>query len=446
MKRQETENKVTVIGGGLAGSEAAYQLAKRGIPVILYEMRPQRMTEAHVTSNFAELVCSNSFGSNSEGAASWLLKQEVEKMGSFILSLAKKHSVPAGQSLAIDREAFSEEVTQTLEQLPLIEIRREELNEIPEKGVVVMATGPLTTANLSQSLQSIIGGNSLYFYDAISPIVSLDSLDLNEMFYASRYGKGEADFLNIPLEKEAYFEFVDDLLQAEKVVAHEFEKEKYFESCMPIEVIASRGPLTLAFGPMKPVGLENPKTGKRAFAVVQLRAENKYKTAYNLVGFQTKMKYPEQLRIFRKLPGFSQAEFLRLGSLHRNTYLDSPRVLTSTLQLKARDSLFVAGQLTGTEGYLESAATGLLAGINAAAYFSKEELVKLPAATMLGALLEAITDETKENFQPINANFGVLPPLEEKPPKGKFDKKTKGMLFTQRSQKVLSAEINAGRL
>jgi methylenetetrahydrofolate--tRNA-(uracil-5-)-methyltransferase len=413
LENKMKRNKVIVIGGGLAGSEAALQLAIRGIGVELYEMRPKTMTEAHTSEKFAELVCSNSFGSAVSHSASGILKTELTELGALVLERAFFHRVPAGASLAVDREKFAGAVTEEICSHPEIEIHREELTEIPTDRVCIVATGPLSSPALIQSLSGLVGDMSLYFYDAISPIVSAESLDLEKMFWGNRYGKGEtADFLNIPLDKSQYETLVNDLLTGDVVLPHNFEEEKYFESCMPIEAIAARGPRTLAFGPLKPVGLSDPKRPERAHAVIQLRAENKYKTAFNLVGFQTKLKYKEQERVFRKLPGLENAEFLRLGSMHRNTFVDSPRVLQPTLQLKNHPNIFIAGQLTGTEGYLESTATGYWAAHNAARLVSGLSPETLPADTMLGALLTAITDSTRINFQPMNSNMGILPPLE----------------------------------
>ncbi|MCB0405513.1 MAG: methylenetetrahydrofolate--tRNA-(uracil(54)-C(5))-methyltransferase (FADH(2)-oxidizing) TrmFO [Bdellovibrionales bacterium] len=433
---------VTVVGAGLAGAEAAWQIASRGVRVDLYEMRPSRMTEAHVTPGFAELVCSNSFGSLSAYSASNLLKEELDKLGGFVLSVAREFEVPAGASLAVDRVKFSEKITNSLQSLPNVYVHREEIREVPASGVVVLATGPLTSSDLAASFCSLVGQDSLYFYDAISPIVLFDSLDTSQMFFGSRYGKGNPDFLNVPLSKEQYEELIYDLTHGEVVGAHPFEKEKYFESCMPIEVLASRGPKTLAFGPLKPVGLEVPQTGKRAYAVVQLRKENKFGTAYNLVGFQTKLKYGEQLRVFRKLPGFAEAEFLRLGSLHRNTFIDSPRLLAPTLQLRKEPRVFVAGQLTGTEGYLESSATGLLAGLNCVRLLEGQVPLRLPVDTMLGGLLGSITDREKKNFQPMNSNIGVLPPLENLPKTVKRDKQARNAAYTQRALDSLEGWLN----
>lgn len=398
-------------------------------------MRPQQMTEAHKTAHFAELVCSNSFGSDLAHSASRILKDEITAMGSFVLRKARECQIPAGGSLSVDRNQFCKTITEELERNPLIEIRREECLRLSKDSLTIIATGPLTSKRLVEELTTLNGKTSLYFYDAISPIVSTDSLNLNAMFAASRYGKGEPDFLNIPLDESQYFQFVDRLKQAEVVLPHNFEEERYFESCLPIEQLASRGNLTLAYGPMKPVGLNDPRTGKRAFAVIQLRAENKSKTAYNLVGFQTKMKYKEQERVFRQLPGLENAEFLRLGSMHRNTFLDSPRVIRQSLQLSLYPHLLVAGQLTGTEGYLESTATGLLAAINAVRLMKKQAPLQLPEHTMLGALIRAITDPNKINFQPINANFGVLPPLDLQHHR---DKKKRNEAFAVRSKEALS--------
>lgn len=427
------DNSVTVIGGGLAGSEAAWQLAEQGIDVHLYEMRPTRMTPAHKTSACAELVCSNSFGSEVPHAASQILKEELVRLGGLVLKTARDFKVPAGASLAVDREKFSQKITEHLENHPRIHIHREELPTLPEKGVVIVATGPLTSDSLCKSICEKIGASSLYFYDAISPIVSAESLDFNQMFQANRYDKGEtSDFWNIPLDKEQYETLIADLLSGDVVLPHDFEEEKYFEGCMPIEAIAARGPKTLSFGPLKPAGLTNPKTGRWAHAVIQLRNENRYGTAFNLVGFQTKLKYPEQMRIFRKLPGMENAEFLRLGSMHRNTYLDSPRVLLPTLQLKADPRIFIAGQLTGTEGYLESSATGLWAGLMAARHIRAAPFELLPVETMLGSLLRWITDGERKDFQPVNSNLGVLPPLADLGPK-KVEKKIRNQKYADRS-------------
>ena len=407
---------IRIIGGGLAGCEAAWQIAAAGFDVELFEMRPVRTTPAHQTDALAELVCSNSFGSEAAGSASQLLKAEMTLLGSLVLGLAKEHRVPAGASLAVDRVLFSQAVTRAIENHPRIHVTRAECTELGQ-GIMVVASGPLTSEGLGKALASLVGSQSLYFYDAISPIVSLESLDLTKMYFANRYDKGESsDFLNIPLSQSEYETFVGDLLSGEMVLPHDFEEEKYFEGCMPVEAIAARGMQTLAFGPMKPVGLRDPRTGRRPHAVIQLRAENRHRTAYGLVGFQTKLKYGDQQRVFRKLPGMENAEFLRLGSMHRNTYVDSPKVLSSTLALRQHPQIFLAGQITGTEGYLESVAMGLLAGLQVVARVSGRRLEAPPPETMLGALVQYVTDTTRESFQPINANFGLLPPLWDAPP------------------------------
>ncbi len=429
------ENSIVIIGGGLAGSEAAWQIANAGGTVELHEMRPTRMTGAHTTGYFSELVCSNSLGSETENSASRILKDEMERMGSFVLKTAREHRVPAGASLAVDRGLFAQAVTAELSQNPRIRIHRQEITALPEGGITILATGPLTTQPLCEAIGKRVGEQSLYFYDAISPIVSAESLDRDQMFVANRYGKGEsADFLNIPLTETQYDHFVDELLRGECMLPHDFEEEKYFEGCMPIEAIASRGRRTLAFGPMKPVGLIDPKTGRRAFATIQLRAENRYFSAYNLVGFQTKLKYSDQQRIFRQLPGLGEAEFLRLGSMHRNTYLDSPRVLRPTLQLRNDGGFFIAGQLTGTEGYLESAATGLVAGMNALRLSLGKQTLALPTETILGSLLATITDEKRDRFQPMNVNMGLLPPVRSE--KKKIDRQTRNLLMAQAARQV----------
>ena len=449
VEREKPLQRVIVIGAGLAGSEAAFQLAQSGVAVDLYEMRPVRMTEAHITPKFAELVCSNSFGSDSPNSASRILKEELARLDAFILGVAREFSVPAGASLAVDREKFSAQITERLEKLSLVTIHREELPAVPRDGIVIIATGPLTSPALSKDIAALVGETSLYFYDAISPIVSTDSLDFDKMFFANRWDKGETpDFLNIPLTRAQYDILIDDLLTGDVVLPHEFEEEKYFEGCMPIEAIAARGRQTLAFGPMKPVGLNDPKTGKRAHAVIQLRAENRFKTSYNLVGFQTKLKYKEQERVFRKLPGLENAEFLRLGSMHRNTYIHSPRLLQPTLQLKNFPNIFIAGQLTGTEGYLESTATGLLAGRNAARLAKGLPTFTLPTDTMLGALLGSITDPSKEAFQPTNVNMGLLPPLEPPPPTAsgkrvKLDKQTRNSMHATRASGKLGEFLSS---
>ena len=403
---------VRIVGGGLAGAEATYQLARRGMAVELYEMRPQRMTEAHATGNLGELVCSNSLRSNLLTAPAGVLKEEMRRLDSLVIRVAEDNRVPAGSALAVDRELFAGALTRAVEALPNVRIFRQELRDIPE-GIVILATGPLTSPALSQQLATLLGSEHLYFYDAISPIVTAESIGMAVAFRASRYAKGDDDYLNLPLTRDEYTRFVDALLAAERMPSHSFERFVPFEGCMPIEEIADRGKETLAFGPMRAVGLTDPRSGQRPYAVVQLRQENQEKTLYNLVGFQTKMTYPEQRRVFAMIPGLEKAEFVRLGSLHRNTFIDSPKHLLPTLQWRQRPDLFFSGQMTGVEGYIESAATGLLAGINAARLIAEKPTVVPPATTSLGALLRYITDPERKRFQPMNVNFGLLPPLAE---------------------------------
>lgn len=401
---------VVIIGGGLAGSEAAWQLGQRGVQVLLYEMRPRRPTEAHRSDRLAELVCSNSFRSASLDTAVGLLKEEMRRLGSLILAAADRTSVPAGSALAVDRELFAAAVTQAIASCPQISVIREEVRDIPD-GLCLIATGPLTSPALSFALQKLLGQKYLYFYDAIAPIVTAESIDRSVVFAASRYGKGGDDYLNCPMTRDEYYAFVDAVLAAEKVPVRDFERCIYFEGCMPIEEMARRGRDTLAFGPMRPVGLVDPRTGERPYAVVQLRQDNAAATLYNMVGFQTKMTYPEQRRVFRMIPGLEKAEFVRLGSLHRNTFINSPRVLSPTLQLRRRPTTFVAGQLVGVEGYVESAATGLLAGVNLARLLAGLPCVVPPATTALGSLLAYVSDPDRRDFQPMNANYGLFPPL-----------------------------------
>jgi methylenetetrahydrofolate--tRNA-(uracil-5-)-methyltransferase len=404
------KNVVRIVGGGLAGSEAAWQLARRGIAVELFEMRPHRSTEAHATGHLGELVCSNSLRSSSITAPAGLLKEEMRRLDSLILRVAEANRVPAGSALAVDRQLFAQGLTEAVEALPNVRIIRQEVDEIPD-GIVILATGPLTSPALSARLAAILGADHLYFYDAISPIVTAESIDMSVAYHASRYGRDGDDYLNLPLTRGEYDRFIDAVLAAERVPTHSFERFVPFEGCMPIEEMADRGRETLAYGPMRAVGLSDPRTGKRPYAVVQLRQENQEKTLYNLVGFQTKMTYPAQRRVFALIPGLEKAEFVRLGSLHRNTFINSPLHLLPTMQWRKRTTLFFAGQITGVEGYLESAATGLLAGINAARLLDEKELVVPPPTTALGALLRYITDAVRKRFQPMNVNFGLLPPL-----------------------------------
>ncbi|MEK8130242.1 FADH(2)-oxidizing methylenetetrahydrofolate--tRNA-(uracil(54)-C(5))-methyltransferase TrmFO [Paenibacillus filicis] len=405
--------QVTVIGAGLAGSEAAWQLASQGVPVVLYEMRPVRQTPAHISDKFAELVCSNSLRANGLTNAVGLLKEEMRMMNSLILRAADKHAVPAGGALAVDREGFSEEVTSILRNHPLIEVRNEELERLPD-GITVVATGPLTSPALSEHLKELMGEEYLYFYDAAAPIVEKDSIDMSKVYLASRYDKGEAAYLNCPMTEEEFNIFYEALITAETAPVKEFEKEIYFEGCMPIEVMATRGRQTVLFGPMKPVGLVNPHTGELPHAVVQLRQDNAAGTLYNLVGFQTHLKWGEQKRVLSLIPGLENAEFVRYGVMHRNTFINSPSLLKPTYQFRKRDNLFFAGQMTGVEGYVESAASGLIAGLNAARFARNEECFVLPPETALGSMAQYITTADFKHFQPMNANFGLFPPLEER--------------------------------
>jgi methylenetetrahydrofolate--tRNA-(uracil-5-)-methyltransferase len=405
-----SESEVTVIGAGLAGSEAAFQLARRGIRVRLVEMRPVKMTEAHQTAGFAELVCSNSLRNDSLETAVGVLKEEMRRLGSLIIAAADRARVPAGSALAVDRVDFSRIVTETIERARMVDIVHAEAAEIPA-GPTIIASGPLTSDALGDALNAIIGPRNLYFYDAIAPIVAADSIDARLTFRAARYGKGGDDYINCPMTEAEYEAFIDALLAAEKVELHPFEKPVYFEGCMPIEEMARRGRQTLAFGPMRPVGLNDPRTGRRPFAVVQLRQDDTDGRLYNIVGFQTKMTYPSQRKVLRMIPGLARAEFVRLGSLHRNTFIDSPRLLKPTLQLHARDGLFLAGQMIGVEGYVESAAAGLLAAINAARLVADLAMVVPPPVTALGSLIAYITDTRRRDFQPMNANYGLMPPL-----------------------------------
>jgi methylenetetrahydrofolate--tRNA-(uracil-5-)-methyltransferase len=426
---------IVIIGGGLAGSEAAWQAANRGAKVTLHEMRPKEMTQAHKTGGMAELVCSNSLGSADVLNAPGILKEEMRRLNSLIIRVADDVRVPAGSALAVDREQFSFKITQALEGHPNIRILHEEVTEIPTDCICIVATGPLTSDKLSQAIAQLTDSKHLYFYDAISPIVDADSINMDVVFLASRYDKGGNDYLNCPMDEPAYNAFYDALRSAEKVQPKEFEKTPYFEGCLPIEVMAERGRQTMQFGPLKPVGLENPKTGARPYAVVQLRTENAHRSCYNLVGFQTKLTYGEQKRVFRMIPGLEQAEFLRYGSLHRNTFINSPRLLRDTLQFKARGTLFFAGQLVGVEGYTDSAAMGGLAGINASRSLAGLPLVTPPPTTAHGCLVSYITTSDPRHFQPMNTNFGLFPPLAT-PTR---DKERKRRLTGQRALEDLTA-------
>jgi methylenetetrahydrofolate--tRNA-(uracil-5-)-methyltransferase len=403
--------RITVIGAGLAGCEAAWQAARRGLDVTLYEMKPERYSPAHRSPDFAELVCSNSLRSNEPSAAVGLLKEEMRRLGSLVLTAADECAVPAGKALAVDRIAFSARLTDAIESHPRIEVVRERVSSIPDSGRVILATGPLTDSDLATELQQRLGDPYLYFYDALSPIVYADSVDMDVAFRASRYQDGDGDYINLPLTRSQYEDFVANLLEADTVPLHDFEQALYFEGCLPIEEMARRGRDTLAYGPMKPVGLVDPRTGNRSHAVVQLRQEEKRGILFSLVGFQTKLRKGEQKRLLRTLPGLSEAVFARFGSVHRNTYLNAPRHLSATLELGCRPGLAIAGQLAGVEGYVESAALGWLAGMNAAFQERGEEPPLPPAETAHGALLGHLLDADEKRFQPMNVNYGLFPPL-----------------------------------
>ncbi|MBI2818402.1 MAG: methylenetetrahydrofolate--tRNA-(uracil(54)-C(5))-methyltransferase (FADH(2)-oxidizing) TrmFO [Acidobacteria bacterium] len=424
------DRKIIIIGGGLAGTEAAWQAARRGVSSVLYEMRPRLPTPAHQTDRMAELVCSNSLKSDRENSAPWLLKEEMRRAGSLLLRIARECAVPAGQALAVDRERFAEKVTVAIEAESRIEVRREEVREIPDGGIVLIATGPLTSDALAASIQHVTGIGRLFFYDAISPIVDASTVDRSKVFAASRYGRnspkaesengnsippgceGEGDYLNCSLDEEEYQRFYDALLRAESVALHDFEDRNFFEACLPLEELARRGRDTLRFGPMKPVGLRDPRTGRMPYAAVQLRQENLRADSFNLVGFQNHLKFGEQKRILRMIPGLEQAEFLRYGQIHRNTYINAPSLLTPTLQLRSDSRILFAGQICGVEGYVESIATGMMAGMHAARLaLTGGEPVAPPRATGLGSLCHYITHADPKNYQPANMSFDLLPPL-----------------------------------
>lgn len=403
---------VRIIGAGLAGSEAAWQCARRGLAVELCEMRPIHSTPAHQTGNFAELVCSNSLKSDSENTAPWLLKEEMRRAGSLLIQIARACAVPAGHALAVDRVNFSTAVTEALSREPLITIRREEVTAIDEDQTTIIATGPLTSDALSREIARLSGSTHLYFYDSISPIVEADSIDRTKVYLAARYDKGTADYINCPMNQDDYDRFYDALLSAQSVEERDWEKLNYFEGCLPIEEIARRGRDTLRFGPMKPVGLRDPRTGQQPYAVVQLRQENLRADSYNLVGFQNHLKFGEQARVLRLIPGLENARFLRYGQIHRNTYISGPALLHDTLQMKMHPRIFFAGQICGVEGYVESIATGLLAGVHAAAFATGGEPVAPPRATAFGSLVHYVTKADPGNFEPANITFDLLPPLE----------------------------------
>lgn len=435
-------SKVIIVGGGLAGSDCAWQLANAGHSVELYDMKPEKRSEAHTEDGLAELVCSNSFRATGPNAAIGLLKEEMQALGSLIMEAAFATQVPAGGALAVDRSLFSEYATEKLENHSKITVIRKEItsldmSELSGADAVVIAAGPLASPELTESLISVVGDERLYFYDAIAPIISRESVDFDKAFWGSRWKPEDDDYLNCPLNEEEYKTFVSALLEGEKVKPREFEKEIHFEACLPVEAMAERGEMTLAFGPLKPVGFVDPKTGERPFAIVQLRTENKDKTAFNLVGFQTKLKYPEQKRIFRMIPGLENAEFLRLGSIHRNTYVNAPDVLDADMQLKSRPGFYLAGQITGVEGYLESAASGLWLGLSLTRKLSGTPMSKPPVQTALGALLGHLSTKPDKRFQPSNVNFGLMPGLEQKMKK-KFRKEAYG----KRAQEAFAAWLS----
>jgi methylenetetrahydrofolate--tRNA-(uracil-5-)-methyltransferase len=409
-----TAARVTIIGAGLAGSEAVWQCARRGIAVDLWEMRPVRSTPAHQTADFAELVCSNSLKSDSLNTAPWLLKEEMRRAGSLLLEIARECAVPAGHALAVDRTTFAARVTEAISREPLITIRREEVTHIDENQITIIATGPLTPDVLSQEIARLSGSSHLYFFDSISPIVEADSIDMSKVYLAARYDKGSADYINCPMTKEDYDRFCDALISGQSVEDRDWEKLNYFEGCLPIEEIARRGRDTLRFGPMKPVGLKDPRTGRIPYAAVQLRQENLRADSYNLVGFQNHLKFGDQARVLRLIPGLENAHFLRYGQIHRNTYINAPTLLAESLQMKEHPSVFFAGQICGVEGYVESIATGLMAGIHAASLASGGEPTPPPRPTAFGSLVHYVTHADARNFQPANITFDLLPALERK--------------------------------
>ena len=449
---------ITIIGGGLAGCESAYQIAKRGIKVKLYEMKPVKFSPAHRNKDLAEIVCSNSFKSNLHTNACGLLKEELRYLDSLLIRIADETQVPAGQALAVDREMFSKRVTEEIKKNPLIEIINEEVTDIEEKskeGIVIIATGPLTSDGLAKEISKITGEDKLYFYDAAAPIITKDSIDFDIAFFGNRYeqekGKNETieewkkrletaqdfSYINLPMDKEEYEKFVKEIINAEVVTLHEFEKREIFEGCMPVEIMANRGKDTLRFGPLKPVGFDNPRTGKRPYAVVQLRQDNKEGNIYNMVGFQTNLKFGEQKRVFTMIPGLENAEFIKYGVMHRNTYINSTKLLDNTYNLKENKNIFFAGQITGVEGYVESISSGLVSAINACAMYKNEDKIIFPENTIIGALAKYISTKN-DKFQPMNANFGILPELDEKirDKKERYGKLGDRSLCTLKNKKV----------
>jgi methylenetetrahydrofolate--tRNA-(uracil-5-)-methyltransferase len=428
--------KVIIVGAGMAGSEAAWQVAQRGIKVDLYEMRPEKSTPAHKTEKFAELVCSNSLrGAGLENAVG-LLKEEMRQLNSIIMESADINRVPAGGALAVDREGFSQYITDKVKNHPNVTVINKEIETIPQEddAITIIASGPLTSEVLAKSIGELTGQDYFYFYDAAAPLISKESIDMSKAYRASRYGKGTADYINCPMDKEEYEKFWQELTTAELAPIKEFEKAKFFEGCMPVEEMARRGIDTLLYGPLKPVGLEDPKTGKRPYAVVQLRQDNAADSLYNIVGFQTHLKWPEQKRVFGLIPGLENAEFVRYGVMHRNTFINSPELLRPTLQYKDRDDLLFAGQMTGVEGYIESAASGLVAGVNAAYLAKGENPVIFPEQTAHGSMCKYITSAVVKHFQPMNANFGLMPPLEKRI----RDKKLKKQKIAERALEFLA--------
>lgn len=425
------EKEVVVIGGGLAGCEAAYQLAKRGIKVKLYDMKPVKFSPAHTNENLAEIVCSNSFKSQAITNACGLLKEEMRRLDSLLIKIADETSVPAGQALAVDREIFSKRVTEEISKIENIEVIREEVKEIPQDKIVIIATGPLTSDILAEEISKITGGDKLHFYDAAAPIIEKDSINMDIAFYGDRYGKeGDSSYINLPMNQEEYERFYNELVNAEIVNLHEFEKKEIFEGCMPVEIMAKRGIDTLRFGPLKPVGFDDPRTGRRPYALVQLRQDNAEATIYNMVGFQTNLKFGEQKRVFSLIPGLENANFAKYGVMHRNTFINSTKLLDNTYCMKKNEKIYFAGQITGVEGYVESISSGMIAGINAANKLNDEDKFIMPKETVIGCLADYISTEN-EKFQPMNANFGILPELGEKI----RDKKERYQKLAERSLK-----------
>jgi len=440
------DKPIRIIGAGLAGSEAAWQCARRGVAVQLFEMRPVRSTPAHQTANFAELVCSNSLKSDSENTAPWLLKEEMRRAGSLLMEIARQTTVPAGHALAVDREKFAEGVTAAIEREPLIQIVREEVTAIDEHGAItIVATGPLTSDALAREILRLSGSEQLYFYDSISPIVAADSIDISRVYMAARYDKGSADYISCPMTKEDYDRFLDALIETHSVEAKDWEDLNYFESCLPIEEIARRGRDTLRFGPMKPVGLRDPRSGQMPYAVVQLRQENLRADSYNVVGFQNHLKFGEQARILRLIPGLENAIFLRYGQIHRNTYINGPTLLRETLQMKQHPNVLFAGQISGVEGYVESIATGLLAGMQASALARDAEPIPPPRATAFGALVNYICHADAKNFQPANITFDLLQPLDDETGRRIRDKKQRHAMVCQRALAELNIWLDSER-